>query len=196
MLRISFPSHTFLSATFLAAMVATSIGLTGCSTTGQTVSANRAGLQEVGAIRLPTVSGRQQSLADFHGKIVMLHFFASWCMECAMEAPSVQSLMSNFQNSPFTVVAVAVDDDPFALQTFVARHNVRYPVLLDLEGHLRDFFQVKELPVTVFLDKTGTPIYFKDPQSGETTAKIVGPRMWDSVEPVQMIAGLVESVHQ
>lgn len=165
----------------------------GCSTTQSSISANQEGLRQVGTIRLPTANGSQKGLSDFRGNIVMLHFLASWCVECGIEVPSLRNLASNFQGSQFAIVGVAVDDDPFGMQTFVARHNVRFPVLLDVEDQLRDFFQIKELPVTIFLDRSGTPIVFKDPQSGETTAKIVGARMWDTVKPIEMIAGLVES---
>jgi hypothetical protein len=63
---------------------------------------------------------------------------------------------------------------------------------MDVTGEIKDYFSVKELPTTLMLDRVGVPIYFKDPKSGAVTAKIEGPRAWDTTEPVQVIAGLVE----
>jgi hypothetical protein len=63
---------------------------------------------------------------------------------------------------------------------------------MDSNGELKEFFQVREIPSTLVLDKKGHPVNFRDPQSGQTTAKIIGTRSWDSVETVQMLARLVE----
>lgn len=122
----------------------------------------------------------------------MLHFISSWCGQCALEAAGVNNLQSSFAGSPFTVIGVFVDDDPFQAQLFAAKHNIQHPLLLDVTGDLKTFFSVKELPTTIFLDKTGMPITFKDPSTGKVTAKLEGPRVWDSSGPVEMIASLVE----
>jgi peroxiredoxin len=144
-------------------------------------------------MRQPVANGGQMSISDQRGKIVMLHFMSSWCRECSIEAPSLRNLHDNFKGSQFAIVGVAVDDEPFQTQSFVTRLQLPFPVLMDITGDLKSFFSIKELPSTLFLDRQGTPIYFKDPNTGNITAKLEGPRAWDTVQPVQMIAGLVES---
>lgn len=155
-------------------------------------SSNRSSLDSALRTTYPTVSGQQVSLSDFRNKIVLLHFIASWCAECAIEAPSLNSVHSSFKDSNFSVVGVAIDDDPFQMQVFRSKHNLQFPVLLDTTGSLKTFFGVKALPTTIFLGKNGTPIRFSDPGDGEVSAKIEGGRVWDSPKSVEMIAALVE----
>jgi peroxiredoxin len=167
----------------------------GCSsrTTSPAPSEQSQALREVLQIKMPSANGRQMSIADQRGKIVMLHFMSSWCRECSIEAPSLRNLHNNFKDSQFAIVGVAVDDEPFQTQSFVTRLQLPFPVLMDVTGDLKSFFSIKELPSTLFLDRQGTPIYFKDPNTGNVTAKLEGPRAWDTTQPVQMIAALVEN---
>ena len=98
----------------------------------------------------------------------------------------------NFKGSPFEIVGVAIDDDPFEMQAFQSKYQLPFPIVMDTAGELKEFFQIKELPSTLFLNKQGVPIRFQDPSTGETTAKLSGPRAWDTARPVEMIAALVE----
>jgi peroxiredoxin len=153
---------------------------------------NRSALDSALRTTYPTVSGQQVALSDFKNKIVLLHFIATWCADCAVEAPSLNSVHASFKDSNFSVVGVAVDDDPFQMQVFRSKHNVQFPIMLDTTGNLKTFFGVKALPTTIFLGKNGTPIRFADPGDGEVSAKIEGGRVWDSPQSVEMIASLVE----
>lgn len=159
---------------------------------GNEAQANRSALHSTLKTLYPTVSGQQLSLGSLSGKIVLLHFMASWCRECAAEAASLNNLQTSFKDSNFSVVGVAVDDDPFQMQVFNSRHNINFPVILDTTGDLKAFFGAKAIPTTIFLGKNGLPIRFSDPTSGEVSAKLEGARVWDSTKPVEMIASLVE----
>jgi len=172
----------------------TTFTLSACarSSAGPQSPAAQQALREVMAIKMPSTQGKAMSISDHHGKIVMLHFIASWCRDCAVEAASLKNLHDSFKGSKFEIVGVAVDDEPFQLQNFASNFQLPFPILLDATGELKSFFSIDQLPTTMILDQKGTPIYFKDPQSGAVTAKIEGTRTWDTIEPVEMIAGLVE----
>lgn len=178
----------------LALMVSGVFAASGCSprSSSSTSSGQSQALREVLQIKMPSANGRQMSIADQRGKIIMLHFMSSWCRECSVEAPSLRNLHNNFKGSEFAIIGVAVDDEPFQTQSFVTRLQLPFPVLMDVTGDVKNFFSIKQLPSTLFLDRQGAPIYFKDPSTGNVTAKLEGPRAWDTVGPVQMIAGLVE----
>lgn len=178
----------------LALMLSSVFAASGCSSRSSepALSEQSHALREVLQIKMPSANGRQMSIADQRGKIVMLHFMSSWCRECSVEAPSLRNLHNSFKGSEFAIIGIAVDDEPFRTQSFVARLQLPFPVLMDVTGDLKDFFSIKQLPSTLFLDHQGAPIYFKDPSTGNVTAKLEGPRAWDTVGPVQMIAGLVE----
>jgi peroxiredoxin len=167
----------------------------GCagSSKGGEARRNSDALQQILQTSAPSLSGPYQRLADFRGKIVMLHFVSSWCGQCGLEAPSIRNIQTSFKDSGFSVVGVAVDDDPIQMQVFASKYSLNFPVLMDTTGDFKTFFGIKELPATLFLDRRGMPIRFQDPESGQVTAKIEGARMWDTTGPVEMIARLVES---
>ena len=149
-------------------------GATGCFSKG-TPDPNIQGLQEVLRTEFPTVRGNPERIANYQDKIVLLHFFASWCADCAAEAPTLKNLQSSFKGSDFQVIGLT------------------FPVMLDTQGELKHYFSIKDLPVTMFLDRKGIPVTFQDPQTGGFTAKLIGARRWDTERPVEMIAGMVEA---
>lgn len=163
-----------------------------CSAGTGKASPNQTGLMEVSKISLPSVQGPARKLSDFRGKVTLLHFFSSWCAECGPEATTLSNLHKDFENSGFAVVGIAVDDDPFDLQKFVTQHNANFPIMIDTGDDFRQFFQVREIPMTLILDKTGKPFSFQDPDTGAVTSQIIGARRWDTAKPVELVARLVE----
>ena len=185
--------HLLTSTLSLAALLGIAISSSGCFSSGTESDPNMAGLREISRVDFPTVQGSQESLASYRGKIVLLHFFASWCSECVAEVPTLRNLHNAFKGSDFQIVGVAVDDDPFDAQSFVRQFGVPFPVILDTTSELKNYFSVKDLPVTLFLDRRGVPVTFQDPQTGGYTAKLIGGRRWDTERPVEMIAGMIEA---
>lgn len=178
-----------LSPLVLLSLLAT-ISLSGCSLSRQ-LDENSQALHTMLHTDFVTTDGSRTSLNSFEGKVVLLHFFASWCGECAVEMPSLATLGENFDPSDLVVVGVSTDNDPVEAKSFVSTHKVAFPVILDTTGELKRFFSVRDLPTSLFLDRTGNPILFKDPSTGKASGKIEGARRWDTAGPVEMIAGLV-----
>lgn len=179
----------------LLSMASLALFPSGCSMIqgGAAITHEDASLQDVLETSFPATNGPSTSLADYRGNVIMLHFFASWCRDCAAEMPSLKNLDASFEGALFEIVAVATDDTPQDAQAFTTRHGLKFPVLVDTKGELKHYFSVSELPTTLFLDKNGTPIRFRDPQTGRITSKIEGTRRWDTETPTHMIAGLVEA---
>lgn len=181
--------HSLLSR-LLALSLLTSIVLSGCSLSRQ-LDENSQALHTMLHTDFVTTNGSRASLSSFEGKVVLLHFFASWCAECAVEMPSLATLNENFDPSDLVVVGVSTDNDPVEAKSFVATHKVAFPVILDTTGELKLFFSVRDLPTSLFLDRTGNPILFIDPTTGKASGTIEGARRWDTAGPVEMIAALV-----
>jgi thiol-disulfide isomerase/thioredoxin len=186
-------SHLFTKTLLIVALFGITTSTSGCFSSGTESDPNMAGLREISRTEFPTVQGSQEALANYRGKIVLLHFFASWCAECAAEIPTLRNLNNSFKGSDFQIVGVAIDDDPFDAQSFVRQFGVPFPVILDAQGDLKNYFSIKDLPVTLFLDRKGVPVTFQDPQTGSYTAKLIGGRRWDTERPVEMIAGMIEA---
>jgi|GEM_PF-2674804 len=128
----------------------------------------------------PTTDGELISLSDFEGSVVLLHFLASWCGPCAIEAPSLSELSRSFGGRRFVVIGVAIDDTPSSARGFAEKLRIPFPVIVDTTGALKRAFGAQGLPMTVVLNASGDQISFQDPATGSSTRRIVGPRDWRS----------------
>lgn len=129
-----------------------------------------------------TVDGGTVSLAEYRGSVVLLHFFASWCGECIIEAPSLARLSRSMESADFEVIGVVVDDDPVSAKNFVVSQRIPFPVIVDTSGALKKRFLVRGVPMTTMLNREGKQALFIDPATGKSVSRIDGARAWDSSE--------------
>jgi cytochrome c biogenesis protein CcmG, thiol:disulfide interchange protein DsbE len=106
--------------------------------------------------RLPLLDGGgARSLADFRGRgYVVVNFFASWCEPCAEEAPLLDRLQRRLRGHG-TIVGVAWNDASGDSRRFVRVHDVRYPVVRDVDGSFAKAYGVKGMPETFVVDPRG-----------------------------------------
>jgi cytochrome c biogenesis protein CcmG/thiol:disulfide interchange protein DsbE len=109
------------------------------------------------SLKLPVLGGRgTHSVADLRGKIVVLNFWASWCIPCKSEAPMLEKAQQRLQQTGAgTVVGVTYDDStPDALQ-FVRDFKVRYPNVRDVGTKLASRYGTHRVPETFVIDQQG-----------------------------------------
>ena len=142
-----------------------------------------------------TAFGKTATLREFRGSTVVLHFLASWCGECILEAPSLNTLARDVAKDGIAVVGIAIDDHPQAAKSLVDRLNIRYPLLIDTARRLKSFFKIRSVPVTYILTPHGQTVEFTDPESGRSTLRVNGPRQWDSPAALRSVrqAALLEA---
>lgn len=104
---------------------------------------------------LPSIEGQEKSLADFRGKSLMLHFWATWCPPCQEEMPTFQKLYEELGPSGFTIVAINVGESPEEVKKFVKEKGLTFPVLLDSKGEVANRYRVRGLPTTYWIDPSG-----------------------------------------
>ena len=131
-------------------------------------------------IKLPSLGGKEISLADFKGKTVLLNFWASWCGPCVEELPSLQRLYQQLSNRNFVVVGVGIDDNQESLGEFKQRFGLTFPILVDEGGDSKSSYKISGVPESFIISADGKLLMFPDPENSELTVRIVGPREWDS----------------
>jgi len=104
---------------------------------------------------LPELSGQRVSLADYRGKKVLLHFFATWCGVCRLELPSLRGLAQRLGPNEALVSVVEDSTDAEAVRRFAREHELNYPVLLGSPDVFRAY-RVSAFPTNYFVNGDGT----------------------------------------
>ena len=110
---------------------------------------------------LTDISGKNVSLSDYKGKVVVLNFWASWCRPCKAEMPEFDQMDKEFKKSGSKVVLLAVNmtdgrrETKSKVEKFLSETKYGMRVLLDTEGKAADMFSVRYLPTTYVIDTTG-----------------------------------------
>ena len=101
--------------------------------------------------------GERQSLQQHDGKVVVLHFWASWCPYCRGEVPKLKQVVERWEADRVQVLAVSVDENLGALQRYLAEAGLPYPIIPDVEQDfaLADRYNISGIPVTYVLTPHG-----------------------------------------
>jgi len=96
-------------------------------------------------------------LANFRGKMVLVHFWAMWCAPCVTELPKLDALQRRRGGEDFAVVAISADrSSPDRLRTFVADLGIEnLTAYQDRLGVLSSLFEVRSFPTSFLLDRDG-----------------------------------------
>lgn len=107
------------------------------------------------------VHGQAHRLSEFHGKRVLINFWASWCVPCLSEMPVLNAASHKFGDQEAIVLGIAMDE-PQRVARFLAAHPVDYPILIgQMDGpntSLRFGDTDEILPYSVLLDADGRVI--------------------------------------
>jgi thiol:disulfide interchange protein len=107
---------------------------------------------------LPEVSkldGSPFDSAALRGKVVVVDFWATWCVPCVQEIPGFNQILHSFGSRGVTVLGVSMDEDgAAAVQPFLKKHPMEYTVALGPQPLFKQF-SIDELPVTVVFDRNG-----------------------------------------
>jgi peroxiredoxin len=111
------------------------------------------------ALRLPDLSGQEQTLASYKGKIVVLNFWATWCVPCRKEMPAFIQIQNEYAAWGVQVVAASADTAETQGQVvkFVREKKLSFPVWTGATtDHMLAFGLGSQLPGTVIIDRDGT----------------------------------------
>jgi thiol-disulfide isomerase/thioredoxin len=109
---------------------------------------------------LDDMHGDRRDLQTFAGKVVLVHFFATWCEPCVREMASLQRLTTMTRGKPLAIVAVDVAEVDLRVRAFFEKQPVDFTVLLDRDRAVSKSWDVTALPTTFVLDASLAPKLF------------------------------------
>jgi thiol-disulfide isomerase/thioredoxin len=105
---------------------------------------------------LESLDGKDMRLSDFHGKAVLLNFWATWCGPCKIEMPWFVDFQKQYGSQGLQIVGVAMDDSSKEdIAKFAKEMGVNYPVLLGKEAVGDEYGGVPALPESFFIGRDG-----------------------------------------
>jgi len=100
-------------------------------------------------------AGKQFTLKEYRGKILLLDFWATWCHGCKQEMPWFVDLDRKYRESGLQVVGVSMDDDGWRVVTpFVKNAAVPYQIVLG-DGKIAKSYHIEGMPDTFLIDADG-----------------------------------------
>jgi cytochrome c biogenesis protein CcmG, thiol:disulfide interchange protein DsbE len=104
---------------------------------------------------LQQADGTPVPLAAYEGKVLLIDFWASWCIPCKTSFPALDAIFREYQARGLEVLAVNLDEERRQAGAFLAAHPHQMPVLFDPKGAAPLAFGVKGMPTSFLIDKTG-----------------------------------------
>ena len=108
-----------------------------------------------GAIDLRDIEGRHIVRNDFHDRVTLVNFWASWCAPCVEEIPSLNRLQQKMSGRPFELISINYAEDKTTIEEFMRRVQVDFPVLLDRDGAMSKRWNVIAFPSTFVIGPGG-----------------------------------------
>jgi thiol-disulfide isomerase/thioredoxin len=127
-----------------------------CAPPASTASAPQSPL----TLSVRDVSGQQRPLAELaHGRVAVVHMWATWCDACLRELPAVARLRAALPSERAVLVDVAVGEAPATVQAFAARARLPEPQLVDEDFAFADAVNARRVPTILVVDVNGHVVH-------------------------------------
>ena len=130
---------------------------------------------------LPGLYGKMVSLSNYQGHVVLVNIWATWCLPCVDEMPSMERLYQELKDENFEIVAISIDAmGAEAVAPFMKKNKLSFAALLDPEGTIKSAYQTTGVPESFIINKRGILV-----------EKIIGPRNWADPAAVRYLRDLI-----
>ena len=104
---------------------------------------------------VPGMGRSAYTLSGFKGQVVVLNFWATWCPPCVAETPSLEKFSVDNASKGVVVFGVSVDEDPAALEKFIADYHLTFPIGRDPSRAIATRYGTLKFPETYIIDRNG-----------------------------------------
>ncbi|HZD86323.1 MAG TPA: TlpA disulfide reductase family protein [Gemmatimonadaceae bacterium] len=100
---------------------------------------------------------KEKSLADYRGQVVMINVWATWCLPCRVEMPSIEALHKDYGPKGLKIVAVSIDDPgtDAGIRAFAKQYGLTFEILHDPKGQITDLYDISGYPETFIVGRDG-----------------------------------------
>jgi cytochrome c-type biogenesis protein len=163
---------TFLNSSWLASVLPNLESRLKIDDGAKPATANNANTQPAPDVQFAKLDGGSLRLTELRGRVVVLNFWATWCIPCRSEIPALSAMQKTMEGEGLTVVGVSYDDTPELIQEFQKDLKQEYTVVLggkDVGSQL----PASPLPTTYIIDR-----------QGQIREKFIGERSQSAFEAV------------
>ena len=134
--------------------------------------------EDVPEVKFQDATGKERTLADWRGKVVLVNLWATWCLPCRKEMPALDRLQREMGSDTFEVVAISVDRTglPGARKFLDEAKAEKLALYADGTARMATTLRAAGLPVTLLLDRDGREI-----------GRLLGPAEWDGEDAKRLI---------
>jgi len=112
--------------------------------------------QSAPTFELKDATGAKATLADYKDKVVLLNFWATWCVPCRAEIPWFQEFDKKFKDQGFAVLGVSMDEDGWGIvKPYVEERKITYRIVIGDEHVSTMYGGIDALPTTFLIDREG-----------------------------------------
>ena len=127
-----------------------------------------------------TADGQRVSLAGLSPRVVLLNFWATWCLECRPEMPMFERLYREFSAQGLAVVGINAREGTATIREYAKELGLTFPLISDPTGKINSAYGVIGLPTTFLIGR-----------SGRAVALAIGPREWSAKPARALIQALL-----
>jgi cytochrome c biogenesis protein CcmG/thiol:disulfide interchange protein DsbE len=124
--------------------------------------------------------GQVASLSDFRGKIVVLNLWASWCVPCVDEIPSLKQFADRYKDKDVVVLGVSRDEDVEAYKEFLVKYQVNFLTMRNPSNSVGELYGTYKIPETYIISR-----------DGHVVNKIIGATDWAGEQMLSYVDSLL-----